>query len=81
MSEGEAFQISHRWNVDLRRIERCGKPIAAAINGVALGGGYELSLCCNHRVLVDDEKALVGLVEVDDRPVARRRRQPALAAA
>jgi 3-hydroxyacyl-CoA dehydrogenase / enoyl-CoA hydratase / 3-hydroxybutyryl-CoA epimerase len=64
MTEREAFQISHRWNVDLRRIERCGKPVVAAINGVALGGGYELSLCCHHRVLVDDEKALVGLVEV-----------------
>jgi 3-hydroxyacyl-CoA dehydrogenase/enoyl-CoA hydratase/3-hydroxybutyryl-CoA epimerase len=64
MTEAEAFEISHRWNVDLRRIERCGKPIAAAINGVALGGGYELCLCCHHRVLVDDEKALVGLVEV-----------------
>ncbi len=64
MTEREAFQISHRWNVDLRRIERCGKPIAAAINGAALGGGYELALCCHHRVLVDDEKALVGLVEV-----------------
>ena len=64
MTEREAFEISHRWNVDLRRIERCGKPIAAAMNGVALGGGYELSLCCNHRVLVDDDKAVVGLVEV-----------------
>jgi enoyl-CoA hydratase/carnithine racemase len=64
MTEAEAFEISHRWNVELRRIERCGKPIAAAINGVALGGGYELSLCCHHRVLVDDEKARVGLVDV-----------------
>jgi 3-hydroxyacyl-CoA dehydrogenase/enoyl-CoA hydratase/3-hydroxybutyryl-CoA epimerase len=64
MTQAEAFEISHRWNVDLRRIERCPKPIAAAINGVALGGGYELALCCKHRVLVDDEKALVGLVEV-----------------
>lgn len=64
MTQDEAFEISHSWNVDLRRIERCGKPLAAAINGVALGGGYELCLCCNHRVLVDDDKALVGLVEV-----------------
>jgi len=64
MSEAEAFEISHRWNVGLRRIERCPKPVAAAINGSALGGGYELSLCCNRRLLVDDERARVGLVEV-----------------
>ena len=64
MSEAEAFEISHRWNVGMRRLERCGKPIAAAINGPALGGGFELALCCQHRVLVDDPNAVVGLVEV-----------------
>jgi 3-hydroxyacyl-CoA dehydrogenase/enoyl-CoA hydratase/3-hydroxybutyryl-CoA epimerase len=64
MNEAEAFDISHRWNRELRRIERCGKPFAAAINGAALGGGFELALLCQHRVLVDDPKAVVGLVEV-----------------
>jgi len=48
----------------LRRLERCGKPVAAAINGLALGGGYELCLACHHRVLVDHPKAFVGLPEV-----------------
>lgn len=64
MSAAEAFELSHRWNRELRRIERSGKPFAAAINGAALGGGYELALMCHHRVLVDDPKAVVGLVEV-----------------
>ena len=64
MSEAEAFEISHRWNRELRLIERCGKPFAVAINGAALGGGFELALLCHHRVLVDDPKAVVGLVEV-----------------
>ncbi len=64
MSEAEAFEISHAWNRELRRIERSGKPFAAAINGAALGGGFELALMCQHRVLVDDPKAVVGLVEV-----------------
>lgn len=48
----------------LRRLERCGKPVAAAINGLALGGGFELCLACHYRVLVDDPKAFVGLPEV-----------------
>ncbi|MET0790139.1 MAG: 3-hydroxyacyl-CoA dehydrogenase NAD-binding domain-containing protein [Polyangiaceae bacterium] len=48
----------------LRALERCGKPIAAAINGLALGGGFELCLACHHRVLLDDPKAVVGLPEV-----------------
>lgn len=47
-----------------RSLETCGKPVAAAINGLALGGGYELCLACHYRVLIDDPKAVVGLPEV-----------------
>ncbi|MCK9987171.1 MAG: 3-hydroxyacyl-CoA dehydrogenase / enoyl-CoA hydratase / 3-hydroxybutyryl-CoA epimerase [Azoarcus sp.] len=47
-----------------RRLETCGKPIAAAMNGLALGGGLELALACHYRVLADDPKAVVGLPEV-----------------
>ena len=48
----------------LRRIETCGKPFAAAINGLALGGGFEVCLACHYRVIADDPKAFVGLPEV-----------------
>src|SRR4051812_33897865 len=48
----------------LRRLETLGKPVVAAINGAALGGGFEITLACHHRVIVDDPKAVVGFPEV-----------------
>jgi 3-hydroxyacyl-CoA dehydrogenase/enoyl-CoA hydratase/3-hydroxybutyryl-CoA epimerase len=48
----------------LRRLETLGKPVVAAINGAALGGGLEICLACHHRVIVDDAKAVVGFPEV-----------------
>ncbi|NWG47179.1 MAG: enoyl-CoA hydratase/isomerase family protein [Alphaproteobacteria bacterium] len=47
----------------LRRIERLKVPTAAAINGAALGGSYELALVCNHRVALDDPRVRIGLPE------------------
>src|SRR5882724_11754112 len=47
----------------LRRIETAGKPVAAAIAGLALGGGGELTLAAHHRVMVDDPRAAFGLPE------------------
>jgi 3-hydroxyacyl-CoA dehydrogenase / enoyl-CoA hydratase / 3-hydroxybutyryl-CoA epimerase len=48
-----------------RRIETCGKPFAAAINGVCLGGAFELTLACHYRIgASDNDKARVGLPEV-----------------
>lgn len=47
------------------RIERLAKPVIAAINGFALGGGFELALACHFRVMVDDEKAVLGLPEIN----------------
>lgn len=48
----------------LRKIETLGIPVVAAINGAALGGGFEICLACHHRVALDDKKVIVGLPEV-----------------
>ena len=46
-----------------RALETCGKPLAAAINGLALGGGLELTLACHYRVVADNPKIQLGLPE------------------
>src|SRR5712664_1041523 len=58
------FEESRKLSVLYRRIETCGKPWVAAINGTALGGGFELCLACHYRIASDGEKARVGLPEV-----------------
>ncbi|EWC60944.1 Enoyl-CoA hydratase [Actinokineospora spheciospongiae] len=48
----------------LRRLEQLGKPVVAAINGAALGGGYEIALATHHRVALDARGSEIGLPEV-----------------
>ncbi len=48
----------------LRRLETLGKPVVAAVNGAALGGGLEIALACHHRIVVDDSQARLGFPEV-----------------
>ena len=57
------FETVFAINRVFRDLETCGKPIAAAIGGLALGGGLELALACHHRVVADDEKIQLGLPE------------------
>ena len=64
ISAREAFEYSHSLNRRLRRLETCGKPFAAAINGLALGGGLEVCLACHYRVMADDANAVVGFPEI-----------------
>lgn len=46
-----------------RKLETAGKPVAVAINGLALGGGCELALACHYRVLTDNKSVALGLPE------------------
>ena len=48
----------------LRRLETLGRPVVAAVNGTALGGGFEITLACHHRILADDPRLRVGFPEV-----------------
>jgi len=48
-----------------KRIDRFPKPVIAAINGFALGGGLELALACHFRIMVDDPKVRLGLTELN----------------
>jgi 3-hydroxyacyl-CoA dehydrogenase/enoyl-CoA hydratase/3-hydroxybutyryl-CoA epimerase len=50
-------------NRTFRALETCGKPVAAAVNGLALGGGLEIALACHYRVVADNPKIQLGLPE------------------
>ena len=58
------FDDSRKLSQVFRRIETSGKPWVAAINGLALGGAFELCLACHYRVASDNPKGKVGLPEV-----------------
>ena len=61
---GEAFSTVEGVKADLRKLETLGKPVVAAINGAALGGGLEIALACHHRIIADVPGAVVGFPEV-----------------
>jgi 3-hydroxyacyl-CoA dehydrogenase/enoyl-CoA hydratase/3-hydroxybutyryl-CoA epimerase len=58
------FEESRKLSLLYRRIETCGKPWVAAINGTAVGGGFELTLACHHRIAADNGRTRLGLPEI-----------------
>ncbi|AUG76415.1 3-hydroxyacyl-CoA dehydrogenase [Kitasatospora sp. MMS16-BH015] len=60
----EFFEASMELKRGLRALETLGKPVVAAINGSALGGGLELALACHHRVALDAPGSKLGFPEV-----------------
>jgi 3-hydroxyacyl-CoA dehydrogenase/enoyl-CoA hydratase/3-hydroxybutyryl-CoA epimerase len=59
-----AYDTAEAYKALLRRLEKCGRPVVAALNGTALGGGLELAMACHCRIAIDNPKAKFGLPEV-----------------
>ncbi|MBB3663983.1 MULTISPECIES: 3-hydroxyacyl-CoA dehydrogenase NAD-binding domain-containing protein [Prauserella salsuginis group] len=60
----EVTEASNELKGQLRRLETLGKPVVAAINGAALGGGLEIALACHRRIVADVKGTAIGLPEV-----------------
>ncbi len=58
------FESIQKLKALLRGLEKLGRPVVAAMNGSALGGGLELALSCHHRVCLDNPKIEIGFPEV-----------------
>lgn len=58
------FDMCEYLKAGFRKLEQLGRPVVAAINGAALGGGFELALACHYRIALNDPKIQIGLPEV-----------------
>ncbi|WP_201555853.1 3-hydroxyacyl-CoA dehydrogenase NAD-binding domain-containing protein [Psychrobacter sp. 72-O-c] len=60
----QAFELVEDLKGSLRKLEKSGKPVVAAMTGTALGGGLEIALACHYRIAIDSPKTKLGLPEV-----------------
>jgi 3-hydroxyacyl-CoA dehydrogenase/enoyl-CoA hydratase/3-hydroxybutyryl-CoA epimerase len=60
----QAFELVEDLKSSLRKLEKSGKPVVAAMTGTALGGGLEIALACHYRIAIDSPKTKLGLPEV-----------------
>ncbi|WP_342806373.1 3-hydroxyacyl-CoA dehydrogenase NAD-binding domain-containing protein [Alteromonas sp. M12] len=60
----KAFELNLKLKSQLNDLEKLGVPVVAAINGAAMGGGFEICLACHHRVALNAPSVTVGFPEV-----------------